>query len=68
MMTGSAASRRDRRRFVLTQPVLDYGSLEPGGKANTATQAVNIALAPYADLAVSGVTAPTPQYSACWRS
>ena len=32
--------------------------IEPGGTANSATQAINITLAPYADLAVSNVVAP----------
>ena len=32
--------------------------IEPGGTANTATQAINVTLAPYADLAVSNVVAP----------
>ncbi len=33
MMTGRATEPRDLRRFVLTRPVLDFGGLEPGGKA-----------------------------------
>jgi len=33
MLTGAAAKPRDLRRFVLTQPVLDYRALEPGAKA-----------------------------------
>ena len=32
--------------------------IEPGGVANSKTQAISVALAPYADLAVSNVTAP----------
>ena len=33
--------------------------IEPGGTSNSASQAINITLAPYADLAVSNVVAPT---------
>ncbi len=33
--------------------------IEPGGVANSTSQAVNITLAPYADLAVTSVTAPS---------
>ena len=32
--------------------------IEPGGTANTATQAIDVTIAPYADLAVSNVVAP----------
>ncbi|HEX3538641.1 MAG TPA: MMPL family transporter [Stellaceae bacterium] len=33
VMTGSAPDRRELRRFILTRPVLDFGSLEPGAAA-----------------------------------
>jgi len=33
MMTGRKPEPRDRRRFVLTRPVLDFTGLEPGGRA-----------------------------------
>lgn len=36
IMTGRAPSPRDRRRFVLTRPVLDFSALEAGARATTA--------------------------------
>jgi hopanoid biosynthesis associated RND transporter like protein HpnN len=33
LLTGAAPGARELRRFVLVQPILDYGALEPGGKA-----------------------------------
>ena len=33
MMTGRNAGTRERRRFILTRPVLDFGALERGAKA-----------------------------------
>jgi uncharacterized protein len=33
LMTGHKATTRDRRRFVLTRPVLDFKALEPGARA-----------------------------------
>ncbi|HEX3860850.1 MAG TPA: MMPL family transporter [Stellaceae bacterium] len=33
IMTGRPADQRDRRRFVLARPVLDFSDLEPGGRA-----------------------------------
>jgi uncharacterized protein len=33
LMTGHRATTRDRRRFVLTRPVLDFKALEPGARA-----------------------------------
>jgi hopanoid biosynthesis associated RND transporter like protein HpnN len=32
-LTGAAPGPRELRRFVLVQPILDYGALEPGAKA-----------------------------------
>ena len=34
VMTGSAPDPRELRRFILTRPVLDFGSLEPGAAAS----------------------------------
>ena len=36
LISGSAPEPRELRRFVLVQPVLDYGALQPGGKASAA--------------------------------
>src|SRR3954468_2004393 len=36
LMTGLSIDRRDRRRFVLTRPVLDFDTLEAGARARTA--------------------------------
>jgi len=36
LITGHAAEARERRRFILVQPVLDYGALQPGEAATTA--------------------------------
>ena len=48
MLTGRPARPRDQRRFVLTQPVLDFASLEPGGNAQAEVRrlAVELALDP----------------------
>src|SRR5207302_1870814 len=35
VMTGTAPDPRELRRFILTRPVLDFGSLEPGAAAST---------------------------------
>lgn len=32
LMTGLAPGKRERRRFVLTRPILDFNDLEPGAK------------------------------------
>ncbi len=37
--TGEKPSLRETRKFILTQPVLDYGDLEPGAKAQKAVRA-----------------------------
>lgn len=34
MITGQNPDRDEMRRFLLVQPVLDYGALEPGGRAS----------------------------------
>jgi len=34
LLSGGAPASRELRRFVLVQPVLDYGALQPGGKAS----------------------------------
>ena len=39
LITGKAPEPSDLRRFVNIQPVLDYGALEPGGKATKAIRA-----------------------------
>jgi hopanoid biosynthesis associated RND transporter like protein HpnN len=36
LMTGRKAGAGERRRFVITRPVLDFGALEPGGRARAA--------------------------------
>ncbi|MBI1776108.1 MAG: MMPL family transporter [Proteobacteria bacterium] len=36
LLTGREAAPRERRRFVLVQPMLDFGELAPGGKPSTA--------------------------------
>lgn len=33
LMTGRKAGESERRHFVITRPVLDFGALEPGGRA-----------------------------------
>src|SRR5437879_12763005 len=33
MLTGRAPDPRELRRFILVQPVLDYGALQPGARA-----------------------------------
>jgi hypothetical protein len=45
LMTGVTPKARDLRRFVLTQPVLDFTSLEPGGKATAEIRHLARALA-----------------------
>ena len=39
LVSGQAASDDDRRRFLLVQPVLDYGALMPGAEASEAVRA-----------------------------
>lgn len=40
MMSDRAPSLRDTRKFILTQPVLDFGALSPGAKASQAVRDV----------------------------
>lgn len=40
LMSDQAAKPRDLRKFILTQPVLDYAALEPGAKAEQAVRAM----------------------------
>jgi len=35
LISGRAPEPRELRRFILVQPILDYGELQPGGKAST---------------------------------
>ena len=44
MLAGELASEAGRYRFVLAQPRLDYGALEPGGSATTAIRDAAAAL------------------------
>lgn len=44
LLTGRAAEPRELRRFILTQPVLDYRALEPGARAADAIRAAARAL------------------------
>jgi hopanoid biosynthesis associated RND transporter like protein HpnN len=39
LIAGATAGGRDTRRFVLVQPVLDYGALRPGAAASAAIRA-----------------------------
>ncbi len=45
MMTGRAPDPRDRRRFVLARPVLDFAAFEPGARARTEIRRLARALA-----------------------
>ena len=36
LISGRASESRELRRFVLVQPILDYGALQPGGEASAA--------------------------------
>ncbi|HVB17788.1 MAG TPA: MMPL family transporter [Stellaceae bacterium] len=45
MMTGRASKPRDRRRFVLTRPVLDFAALESGARATTEIRRIAAELA-----------------------
>ena len=44
MMTGRQASSLELRRFILTQPKLDYADLEPGARATDAIHNAAVAL------------------------
>jgi hopanoid biosynthesis associated RND transporter like protein HpnN len=45
IMTGRAPDRRDRRRFVLARPVLDFTAFEPGARARAEIRRLAGALA-----------------------
>jgi hopanoid biosynthesis associated RND transporter like protein HpnN len=59
MLTGSAAGPHELRKFVLAQPVLDYGALEPGAAATTEIRrlAASLGLTPQAGVTVR-ITGP----------
>jgi hopanoid biosynthesis associated RND transporter like protein HpnN len=44
LLTGAAPGARELRRFVLVQPILDYGALEPGAKATNEIRRVAASL------------------------
>jgi hopanoid biosynthesis associated RND transporter like protein HpnN len=44
LLTGREPLPRELRRFILVKPKLDYGELEPGGKASAAIRAAATAL------------------------
>jgi hopanoid biosynthesis associated RND transporter like protein HpnN len=54
LLTGSAPDPRELRKFVLAQPVLDYGALEPGAKATAEVRrlAAEMGLTPQAGVRV----------------
>jgi hopanoid biosynthesis associated RND transporter like protein HpnN len=45
LMTGRAPGPRDRRRFVLTRPVLDFGAIQAGSRALAEIRRIAAALA-----------------------
>jgi hopanoid biosynthesis associated RND transporter like protein HpnN len=45
IMTGRTEESRERRRFVLTRPVLEFDALEPGGRARAEIRRLTGALA-----------------------
>ncbi|HJU19764.1 MAG TPA: MMPL family transporter [Stellaceae bacterium] len=45
LFTAAPQTGRDLRRFVLTQPVLDYSALQPGGRATAEVRRLTHALA-----------------------
>jgi len=61
LITGQAPDRRELRRFILVQPVLDYGALQPGQAASAAIRHAARALGFDADARVRvRLTGPVP--------
>ena len=61
MLTGRAPDSRELRRFVLAQPVLDYGALQPGARAADAVHRTAADIGLGADPRVHvRLTGPTP--------
>ena len=54
LLTGRAPDKRELRRFVLVQPVLDYSALEPGARCRDAVRATahDLGLTPERDVSV----------------
>lgn len=61
LLSGAAAGTRETRRFVLVQPTLDYGALEPGAAASAAIRdaARDLALTPARGVTIR-LTGPVP--------
>ena len=55
LLTGAKPEPNELRRFVLTQPVLDYSALEPAKRATDAIHDAARALALYCDLVARSV-------------
>ena len=56
LLTGRGGSKSDRQRFVLTQPVLDYSSLQPAAKARDFIHAIGNEL-PHVRVRITGAIA-----------
>ncbi|GIL38747.1 MMPL family transporter [Roseiterribacter gracilis] len=56
LLTGRGDSKSDRQRFVLTQPVLDYSSLQPAEKARDFIHAIGAEL-PHVRVRITGAIA-----------